>query len=68
MVVGDLASLARLRSVLRPHIDLFLHHPCAEQLVGRIDDRVFKEACRLKHVKLLLFELAEHPRFLLHRI
>jgi hypothetical protein len=50
LVVGDLASLARLRSVLRPHIDLFLHHPCAEQLVGLIDDRVFKEAGGLKHV------------------
>jgi hypothetical protein len=50
LVVGDLASLARLRSVLRPHIDLFLHHPSAKQLVGLIDDRVFKEPGGLKHV------------------
>lgn len=61
MVFGDLASLARLRSVLRPHIDLFLHNLSAEQLVGLIENRVFKEPGGLKHVKLLLFELAEHP-------
>jgi hypothetical protein len=58
LVVRDLASLARLLSVLRPHIDLFLHHPRAKQLIGLIDDWVFKEAGRLKHVKLLPFELA----------
>jgi len=61
LVVGDLASLTRLRSVLRPHIDLFLHHPSAKQLIGLIDNWVSKEAGRLKHVKLLLLELAEHP-------
>jgi hypothetical protein len=58
LVVGDLASLARLLSVLRPHIDLFLHHPSAKQLIGLIDDWVFEEAGRLKHVKLLPLELA----------
>ena len=58
MVVGDLAPLASLLSVLRPHIDLFLHHPSAKQLIGLIDDWVFKEAGRLKHVKLLPLELA----------
>ena len=61
MVVGYLASLARLLSVLRPHIYLFLHHPCAEHLIGLIGDGVFKEAGLLKHVKLLSLELAEHP-------
>ena len=61
MVVGDLAPLARLLSVLRPHIYLFLHHPSAKQLIGLIDDWVFQEAGRLKHVKLLPLELAQHP-------
>lgn len=62
MVVGDVASLARLLlSVLRPQINLFLHHPSAKQLIGLIADWLLKEAGRLKHIKLLLLELAEHP-------